>query len=261
MSDADKEPEQGPSAAGPAPMAAASALSPAPTGGFGPAQREAVLAAVGVTVAGGFVMQFAFDPARAGGPGMLIALGLFYALAATVALLRLHQRGELRALFRPARGDLALGAVTAGGLYGAAHLVKLSLAPHGSPREAWVLRLYLQLGDPAAQGRQLVSAAVFLLAVLEEITWRGLVMRALMGAYGVRRALLISSLLFGAEHIATVFVLADPVAGMNPLIVLAGLGCGLVWGAMFARTSRLVPGIFAHALFSWAVVEFPIWRP
>jgi membrane protease YdiL (CAAX protease family) len=258
MNDADKEPERSPRAAGPA---EGKRLLPNPARAFGPAQREAVLAAVGVTVAGGFVMQFAFDPERAGSVAMLIALGVFYALTAAIALVRLHQRGELRARFRPAGGDLTLGAVTAGGLYGAAHLVKLALAPYGSPREAWVVRLYLQLGDPAAQGRELVSGAVFLLAALEEITWRGLVMRALEGAYGVRRALLISSVLFGIEHAATLIVLADPVAGFNPLIVLAALGCGLVWGAIFARTSRLVPGIFAHALFSWAVVEFPIWRP
>ena len=258
MNDADKEPERIPLAPGPAEGAV---LLPKPASVFGPAQREAVLTAVGVTLVGGFVMQFAFDPERAGSAAMLIALGVFYAITAAIALFRMHQRGELRARFRPAGGDLTLGAVTAGGLYGAAHLVKLALAPHGSPREAWVIRLYLQLGDPAAQGRELVSGAVFVLAVLEEITWRGLVMRALEGAYGVRRALLISSLLFGIEHVATLFVLADPVAGANPLIMLAALGCGLVWGGIFARTSRLVPAIFAHALFSWAVVEFPVWRP
>jgi membrane protease YdiL (CAAX protease family) len=220
-----------------------------------------VVAALGVTVAAGCVMRFAFDPERAGSSSMLIAIGVLYALLAAVTLFRLHQRGELTSLFRPAGGDVTLGFVTAGGLYGVARLVALALAPHGSPREAWVVRLYLQLGDPAAEGRELVSGAVFVVAVLEEIVWRGLVMRALAGAYGVRWALLSSSVLFGVAHVSTLFLLEDPVAGPNPLIVLAALGCGVVWGGIYWRTRRLLPAIFAHALFSWAIVEFPIWRP
>ena len=27
------------------------------------------------------------------------------------------------------------------------------------------------------------------------------------------------------------------------------------------RTGRLVPSLFAHGLFSWAIVDFPLWRP
>jgi CAAX protease family protein len=201
---------------------------------------EAAATAIGVTIATTIVMRFVFDPARAGKPAMLIALGLLYAMCAAVALQRLHRRGVL---------------------YGAAQLVMAAFAPHGSPREAWVIRLYLQLGDPEALERELVSAAVFLVAALEEVTWRGLVMRSLEVGYGTRWALVASALLFGAAHVPTMFLLSDPVAGLNPLIVLAAVGCGLVWGAMFWRTSRLLPAIFAHAFFSWAIVEIPIWRP
>jgi uncharacterized protein len=222
---------------------------------------EAVATAVGVTIATTIVIRFVFDPARAGKPAMLIALGLLYALCAAVALLRLHRRGELREKFRPSWGDLTLGAATAGLLYGAAHLAKLALASHGSPREVWVIRLYMQLGDPEALEREVVSAAVFLVAVLEEVVWRGLVMCSLEAAYGTPRALVASALLFGVAHAPTMFLLSDPVAGLNPLIVLAAVGCGLVWGAMFWRTSRLMPALFAHAFFSWSIVEIPIWRP
>ncbi len=149
----------------------------------------------------------------------------------------------------------------AGALYGIAHLVDQTVATHGSIREAWIMRVYLQLGDPEAPGRALVGGAVFLIAAMEELVWRGLVMRALEELCGSRRALVITSLLFAAAHTPTLYLLGDATAGLNPLIVLAALGCGTVWGLVYLRTSRLLPALFAHALFSWAVVEFPIWRP
>lgn len=223
--------------------------------------REAASIAAGTTIATALVMGFAFDPRRAGTPAMLIAIGLLYALLAAFALYRLDQRGELRARFRPAGGDLTMGAITAGLLYGSAHVVEHALAGRGSPQEAWVMRLYLQLGDPQAVGRMLVGGAVFVVAVLEEIVWRGLVMRSLEAALDRRRALLLTTVLFAAAHLPTLYLLRDPVAGLNPLIVLAALGCGLVWGLIYLRASRLSPAIFAHALFSWSIVEFPIWRP
>ncbi len=222
--------------------------------------REAITVAVGVTLATAVVMTFAFDPDRAGTPAMLIAIGLLYAGLTGLALHRLDQRGELRRRFRPAGGDLALGAVTAGLLYGAARLVEHALAAHGTPQEAWVMRLYLQLGDPQAAGRVLVGGAVFVVAALEEIVWRGLVMRSLEAVLDRFRALALTSVLFALAHRPTLYLLRDPGAGYNPLVVLAALGCSLIWGAVYLRTTRLVPAIFAHAFFSWAIVEFPIWR-
>jgi membrane protease YdiL (CAAX protease family) len=276
MSNADNEREQRgsgneegrsqgvPSAvSAPTPLASKEASPPPPLAksAFGRKQREAVALAIGVSLATAVAIRYAFSPEHAGALSMLVAPGLLYAIFTVVACIRLSLWGELRTRFLPASGDLTLGAATAGLLYGLAHLVKHVLTPHASLREAWILRLYLQLGDPEAHGRELFAGAVVLVAALEEITWRGLVMRSLQAAYGLRRALLISSLLFGAAHLPTLFVLADPVAGPNPLIVLGALGCSLVWGGIFARTSRLVPAIFAHVLFSVAVVEFPIWRP
>jgi len=222
---------------------------------------EAISVSVGVTLATGIVMTFAFDLRRAGTPAMLIAIGLLYALIGAFALRRLDQRGELRSRFRPASGDFTLGAAVAGVLYGCAHLADQTIAAHGSIREAWIMRVYLQIGDPDAPNRVLVGGAVFVVAALEELVWRGLVMRTLEAVLGPRRALVITSLLFATAHLPTLYLLGDPTAGLNPLIVLAALGCGTVWGLVYLRTNRLLPALFAHALFSWAVVEFPIWRP
>jgi hypothetical protein len=223
--------------------------------------REAATVALVVTAATAAVITYAFNPARAGQAAMLLAMGALYAGFAGLCFYRLHRRGELRQRFRPLGGDLSLGAVTAGLLYGAARIVEHAVAPHGTPREAWVVRLYLQLGDPNAQGRRLVGVAVFAVAALEEIVWRGLVMRTLEDAVGPARALALSSLLFAVAHLPTLLLLRDPAAGLNPLIVLAALGCSVVWGGIVLRTQRMVPAIFSHALFSWAIVEFPIWRP
>ncbi len=224
-------------------------------------RREAGLMALAVTIATGVTVDFAFAPTRAGKSSMLVALGLLYSVFTALTFARLWKRGETPKLFRPAGGDLTLGAATAGLLYGAARLVAMQLTPPGSPRAGWLFRIYLQLGDPEAMGRELVGGAVFVIAVLEEITWRGLVMRSLEQAFGRSWALVMTALLFALAHTPTLIQLGDPLAGPNPLIVMAALGCNLVWGLVYLRTSRLLPGIFAHAFFTWAVVEFPIWRP
>ena len=68
-------------------------------------------------------------------------------------------------------------------------------------------------------------------------------------------------MLYALAHLPTVLLLRDPFAGPNPLVVLAALGCGLVWGLIVARTGRLPVAIFSHALFTWCVaIQFPLWR-
>ncbi len=225
------------------------------------ARREALLLSTVVTLGVAAAISFTFNPERAGQPIGLIVLGAVYAVFTAVAIGRLHLRGDLRDELRPQGGDLALGAITAALLYGIAMVGHLLITGPGSPRSGWIMRLYLQLGDPSVGGHMLRSAAVFGVAALEEVTWRGLVMRSLEGALDKTRAWLLSTLLFAIAHVPTVYLLADTSAGPNPLIVAAAIGCSLVWGFIALRYRRLVPAIFAHALFSWAVVEFPIWRP
>jgi membrane protease YdiL (CAAX protease family) len=224
-------------------------------------RRQAALIAGGATLGTALAISFAFAPARAGTPAMLAALAALYATLSAVTVLWLRRRGELRAALGPRSGDLARGAFVAALLYGVAMAVQLALTPRGSPREAWIMRLYFQLGDPSADARVFAGALVFVIAALEEIVWRGLVMRALEGPLGRVSAWLLSSALFAAAPLPTVFLLGDPVAGPNPLVVAAGFGCSIVWGRVVHRTGRLPPAVFAHAFFSWAIVSFPIWRP
>jgi membrane protease YdiL (CAAX protease family) len=231
-----------------------------PSSSRAPSPREAVSIAFAVTIGAGAVLTFAFDPARAGQGAMIASIGGLYALLSLVGLVRLSRRGELRERLRPMSGDISIAAVTAGALYGGGRIVQMLAAGHGSPREAWVVRLYLQIGDTEAAGRGMVGAAVFAIAALEEITWRGLAQRTLEDAFGPRRALIYATLLYGLAHAPTVWLLRDPRAGLNPLLLLAALGCGLVWGGIVVRTGRLFPAVVAHALFSWAMIEFPLWQ-
>ena len=240
---------------------AASPESPGPRGAERSQKREAIAASTLVTLATAAAISFTFNPERAGQPIGLIVLGAVYAVFTALAIGRLHLRGDLRDQLRPRGGDLALGAITAAFLYGIAMVAHLAITGPGSPRAGWIMRVYLQLGDPTVGPHMLRSAAVFGVAALEEVTWRGLVMRSLEGALDKKRAWLLSTLLFAVAHVPTVYLLADTSAGPNPLVVAAALGCSLVWGFIALRYRRLVPAIFAHALFSWAVVEFPIWRP
>jgi membrane protease YdiL (CAAX protease family) len=55
--------------------------------------------------------------------------------------------------------------------------------------------------------------------------------------------------------------MSDPIGGPNPLLPAAAFGCSIVWCYLRYRTDRLAPSVLSHAIFSWAVVEFPLWRP
>jgi uncharacterized protein len=208
-------------------------------------------------------MTLAMQKNMAGSPLALLALGVPYAVLAVLAILYLRREGTLGDKLRPRSGDLTFGALVTVMLFFGAIAGRKLLAPHGSIREAWVMRVYLQIGDPEFMQQRVVgiSIAVILVAILEEIAWRGLVYPLVEERLGTRRAWPVTAVLYAAAHLPTLVLLADPYAGPNPLIVLAALGCGLVWGLIVARTGRLPVAIFSHALFTWCVaVQFPLWR-
>jgi uncharacterized protein len=214
-----------------------------------------------VTIVSAFALRYAFHPDQAGTWGMLLVLFAVYAPCAAVAIVLMRREGMLAEELKPRNGDLTFGALIAGVMYVAGMGARQFLLSADSPRNWWVVRLYLQLGDTANNRMLYVGMAVFVIAVLEELTWRGLVMRSLRQAFGPLRAWLLSSVLYAVSHVATISLLAHPVAGPNPLLVAAALGCGLVWGHLYNRAGRLLPCLFAHGLFSMAIVDFPLWRP
>jgi membrane protease YdiL (CAAX protease family) len=87
--------------------------------------------------------------------------------------------------------------------------------------------------------------------------WRGLVLDRLAERFGSRRGWILSALCYSLSLAPTLFALRDPVAGLNPLLMIAALGCGIVWGFMAARFGRLFPAIFSHMAFTYfSAVQF-----
>jgi membrane protease YdiL (CAAX protease family) len=215
----------------------------------------AVLVAAAVTIA--------MQPNLAGSPIALLALALPYAVLSALAILYFRREGTLGEKLRPRSGDLTFGALVTVMLFFGAIAGRKFLAPHGSVRDAWVMRIYLHIGDPALMQQRVLGAslAIAAVAILEEIAWRGLIYSLVEERLGTRRAWPVTAVLYAAAHIPTIILLRDPYAGPNPLVVLAALGCGLVWGLIVGRTGRLPVAIISHALFTWCVaVQFPLWR-
>lgn len=141
--------------------------------------------------------------------------------------------------------DLPLGAAV--GLAAQYGLVPLLYLPLRSA----VPHLARQLSRPAvhevaaARGPGAMVALFALLAIgaplVEELFFRGLLLRALLGRASAPVAIVVSALLFGVAH-------------FEPL-QFAGLAAfGVVLGLLAWSTSRLAPGIAAHAAFNAAAV-------
>lgn len=189
---------------------------------------------------------------------MLLSLGISYGVLTALTAWWLEQRGELKEKLAPHRGDITIGALIAVGMYLAATGVHLLLTSRGSPKEAWLIRVYLQIGDPRVAAAFYVGPIILAIAAMEEIVWRGLVLGALLDKLDKRKALLLTTALYTLTHASTMYLLCDPDIGLNPMVVVAAAGCGLVWGWLTVTVGRVSLSMFAHALFTWAVVEFPI---
>jgi membrane protease YdiL (CAAX protease family) len=170
----------------------------------------------------------------------------------------LWRNGTLIARFTPRWGDLSIGALTASVLLVASWVARGALAPGGTVRQAWLYRVYLQLGDPETlQHSILLTGCLLLTAAAEEVVWRGMVLDALTERFGSRRGWIFAALAYALSLSPTLVSLKDPVAGLNPLLVTAALGCGIIWGFLAARLGRLAPGVFSHMAFSYfSAVQF-----
>jgi hypothetical protein len=94
----------------------------------------------------------------------------------------------------------------------------------------------------------LVIAAVIAAPIVEEMVFRGVVLRGLSSRLPIVLAIVAQGLLFGAAHI-------DPIRGTGNIglvSVLSGVGIAFGIGAHLLR--RIGPTIVAHALFNGAVL-------
>jgi len=88
-------------------------------------------------------------------------------------------------------------------------------------------------------GSQNVFSSFFTLvvvaAVTEELLFRGLILRGFLQNYSVRKAIVVSALLFGAFH-------------LNPWQFTGAVVLGGVFAWWFVKTRSLLPCLFGHAL-------------
>jgi membrane protease YdiL (CAAX protease family) len=214
------------------------------------------VALVFVLVTAGYA--WAFQPSVAGTPEFLLRFAVPHAVLVAYAVRVLARDGVLLERLKPRWGDLSLGVVTAFVLLMASWGARATLAPQGSERQAWLWLVYLQLGPEQIQRSILLSSLLLLIAFAEELVWRGLVMHELNERFGARRGWMFAALLYSLASLPTVYTLRAA-AGYNPLLVLATLGCGIVWTFLAVRTGRLVPGIVSHMAFTYfSAVQFGI---
>lgn len=203
-------------------------------------------------------MAYAFRLEVAGTPWFWVALGVPYLFLAALALYKLWDEGTLLDVLSPRWGDLSLGFVTAAILLLSSWGARAVLAPADSPRLAWLFRIYAQIGDPDMVQRSVLYTGVLLVIVIcEELVWRSMVLDELTRRFGSRRAWPLAAVCYGLTALPTLFTLRDPMAGPNPLLVTAALGCGIVWSFLASIKGRLVPVIIAHGVFTYfSFVQF-----
>jgi len=214
-----------------------------------------ILLTLALTFAG---MAFSFSEARAGSPWFWLGVSLPYVPLVALALHKMWDEGTLLDLLTPRWGDLSIGALSMIGLLFASWAARKILSPVGSPRQAWLFRIYLQLGNPEHLQRSMAyTLLIMAICVAEEIVWRGMVLGDLTQRFGRRAALPLSALAYGFATVPTIWLLRDPIAGPNPLFITAAVGCGLVWSFFAAQLGRLTPVVISHMGFTYfTIVQF-----
>jgi membrane protease YdiL (CAAX protease family) len=146
-----------------------------------------------------------------------------------------------------ARCLCALGLVAALGWWG-----RVGLTGPGRWRQLNLLWLLVPLPllplldgiAPGASGKaEVYLTAALLVAVNEELLYRGLLLEVLSG-FGVARAAIALAALFSAVHLPNVFAGADPAMELTRVAITAGGALGL--SAIRLRTGMLWAPIVAH---------------
>jgi membrane protease YdiL (CAAX protease family) len=210
-----------------------------------------MLAAVVTTAVVAAAIAVSFRPEYADTWVFWVALVVPYAGLSGFAVYRMHDDGVLKERLTFRRGDITIGVLLGGALLLVAWLFRNFVLPVGSPQVAWIFRILLQLGN--AQVEPMLALLIVLVAVMEELVWRGLVQNSLAERIGTKHGFWLGALLYALAHGATVHTLSDRLAGPNPLLVLAALGCGLAWGFTASKLGRLPPVMISHIAFSYFV--------
>lgn len=194
-------------------------------------------------------------PPAVEGVGAWLGLALLHAALAGIGTYRLQRQARLSALVRVRSGDLSIGIALALLLAISSWALARWLMPVASVERAWLLRIAFVIGRSSSSA---VTICMVVLALCEELVWRGWVQTEL-GLWLGARGWMLSALLYAVAHAATLVTLRDSIAGPNPLLFLGTLGCGLCWAFLRERTGRLFPGLVSHAAFTYLATQY-LWR-
>jgi uncharacterized protein len=173
------------------------------------------------------------------GPLSAVALMIVVAavIGAYVAAVRLGERRQVDELApRPLLPELAVGLAFGAALFSIVIAVLLATGAYSLTASA--------SGTPW-RGLQLGFGA----GVIEELVFRGVLMRLLWEAFGARVAVVVSATLFGAAH------LLNPHPDVGALYIIPE--AGLLLAALYVLTGRLWASIGAHA--GWNFAQGYIW--
>jgi membrane protease YdiL (CAAX protease family) len=201
---------------------------------------------------------FAFRPELGGTAMFWWSFGLPHLALAVLAVYKLWNDGTLLDRLMPRGGDISIGFGVAVVLLLSSWAARATVTPAGTQRSAWLFSVYLQLGDPEVlQHSAILTIALLGIVLCEELVWRGLVLEEMNDRFGTRRGWLAAAGLYCLASLPTAYTLRDSVAGPNPLLVFATLGCGIVWTFMAGRFGRLIPGAVSHLVFTYfSAVQF-----
>jgi len=174
------------------------------------------------------------------GAAIAASLGLWSGMGTTALLVGLGVLAtrwqELREMLRPHPTPILVG--LAAGLLMAlvTHLFYGPISALAPFVKTGTAQLYL---ENASRPRLAFGLLLVPIAIAEEVVWRGAVQSALTARFGTPVAILAGTALYAVCH--------APIG--SPVLIMAALGCGLVWGALRATTAGLVAPILAHLLW------------
>ncbi len=121
-----------------------------------------------------------------------------------------------------------------------------------------------QAGLPGGRVVGLILINAALIAVSEEVMFRGLILGAMRRQMSVAMAMILSSILFGVSHVANSLLTDD----LKPAILqaLSAMMLGQFLAILRLKTGTLWPGILFHTLWNAGLVlmlqadaELPLW--
>lgn len=161
----------------------------------------------------------------------IVSLGAAIALGLVVNRLPLRRAFPLGNVSPAAWGAMILAGLGAGTVLSEVdNLTRWVLPP-----PQWIVEMVADIFLAKDRAFSLLFTLVVVAPVTEELLFRGLILRGLLGRYNSWVALLISAGLFAAMH-------------MNPWQLIPTFALGVLFGWFYLRTGSLVPCIAGHAL-------------